>query len=186
LAPLRGGVNLFSRWSRPVPRRPGSSDLLLSRLQLAQRIAWLGIIGLGLYVIVDLFILQRRLPDVTVQPPSADGASGAAAPVQEGRLKPLAAYRDLFVKRNPFNLKAADDLGGTANQWMKEKLLELSGSLSVVGISRGKNPEALIEDTTTQRTHFVKVGDEINGLKVKAIDDRGVVVSFEDEEMVLP
>jgi hypothetical protein len=187
LTPLRGSLNVFSRWSRPqAPRRGPTSDPLLSRLQLAQRIAWLAILGLGLYTIADLFIFQRRLP--TAVQPSAGGPDDSAggATVQEGRLKTLAAYRDLLVSRNPFNLKSADDSGGSANQWVKQKMAEMAGSLSVVGISRGKNPEALIEDTNTHRTYFAKIGDEVNGLKVKAIDDRGVVVSYENEELVLP
>ena len=55
----------------------------------------------------------------------------------------------------------------------------------MVGINRGKVPEALVEDTEAKRTYFVKVGDEINGLKISAIDVNGVKVTYEGEEAVL-
>ena len=67
----------------------------------------------------------------------------------------------------------------------KSKLEELVGGLTVVGINRGRVPEALIEDAKATRTYFVKIGDDLNGLKVKAIDQNGVTVTYEGEETTL-
>ena len=46
-------------------------------------------------------------------------------------------------------------------------------------------PEALIEKSDEKRTYFVKVGDQINGVTVKTIDQRGVTVAYEGEEITL-
>ncbi len=49
-------------------------------------------------------------------------------------------------------------------------------TLKLVGISWGKDPVALIENKTSQETSFLKVGDSINGVKVKAIlSDRAIL-----------
>ncbi len=48
--------------------------------------------------------------------------------------------------------------------------------LKLVGISWGQNPVAMIEDKSSQQTSFLKVGDSINGLIIKAIlKDRAIL-----------
>ena len=65
------------------------------------------------------------------------------------------------------------------------KLADLVSSLTVVGINRGTVPEALIEDTQAKRTHFVKVGDQVNGVTISSISSEGVKVTYEGEEAIL-
>ena len=67
----------------------------------------------------------------------------------------------------------------------KSALETITATLKVVGINRGRVPEALIEDTAAKRTYFVKVGDQVNSLTVKGIDKRGVTVMYQDEETLL-
>jgi hypothetical protein len=66
-----------------------------------------------------------------------------------------------------------------------DRLLGLDQPLRVVGINRGANAEALVEDSAGGRTHFLRVGDTVNGLTVKAIDDQGVLVEYQGEEIRL-
>ncbi len=172
---LRAAV---SGWLRPTT----TADLFLWRLRLAERMFWLVLIGLGAYLIVDLLFGNTRLPAVNTAPVGRVTAP-TTGPSAEDQLKPLSEYRQRLLARNPFMLSAAKPT--TAAPAASSRLAELASALTVVGINRGRVPEALIEDSADQRTHVVKVGDQVNGVTIKAIDQRGVVLSLEDEEIVL-
>ena len=55
--------------------------------------------------------------------------------------------------------------------------------LPAAGTSQG--PTAMLQDTEQLRTHVVKVGDDIKGMHVKAINAEGVVLSDEGKELLL-
>ena len=186
-AGLRGWAE--GLWRRLLPFRPHreTSDVLLWRLRIAERLAWIVLAGLPVYLVVDLWVVQPRLP--TLKPLQAPAATGGAdrtsAAMAEDHLKPLAEYREALVTRNPFGLaiqKISEAVGGAQE---KSRLAQLAGSLTVVGINRGRIPEALIEDTAAKRTVVVKVGDQVNKLTVKSISQDGVVVTYEGEETTI-
>lgn len=162
------------------------TDGFLRRMHVAERFLWVVLAGLGVYLAADLVLIKRRLPAVAMRATPEAGSHSSSQPVMaEDQLKPLAEYREAIMARNPFGsaTKGAGESAG--GQGSKGKLAELTASLSVVGINRGAVPEALIEDAGAQRTHFVKVGDQVNGLTVKSIDQRGVTLTYEDEELTL-
>ena len=64
-----------------------------------------------------------------------------------------------------------------------EKLAEMTKGLVVVGINRGANPDAIIENTQEKRTFFVKVGDKVNELTVKEIKHDTVVITYEGADV---
>ena len=179
---LRQRLDTLWRWGRPLKQWDGS-DPLLRKLRLAQRVFWAVLAGLGLYLVVDLVFVQRRPPTLAFPPGSGntDQSSGAPGTATEDRLKPLEAYRNAILSRNPFGLKSKNGEGPEV-RGAEAKLLEMIKTLVVVGINRGRVPEALIEDTAAQRTYFVKVGDQLNGVTVKAINQQGVILSYEDAE----
>ena len=184
---LRDRTEGLWRWMRPRAGRE-SSDMLLWRLRLMERIFWLVLVGLALYLVVTLWVLQPKLPTMahplSSAPPHAP--TGAAPEAEDGTLKPLAEYRDTLMTRNPFGIaaqKIGSVLGG--GEQVRHKLAELASNLAVVGINRGHVPEVLIEDTIAKRTFVVKVGDQVNQLTVTSIDQNGVTVSYEGEETIL-
>jgi len=184
---IRSRVGLLWRWALPAGASHEHADAFLWRLRIAERVFW-GVIGtLAIYLVVDLAMLKRRPPMISVRPSThavvASSAPEASAPAEE-RLKSLAEYREALATRNPFGLSPIGG-GGAGNAKAKSHLTDLVAPLVVVGINRGRVPEALIEDSQDQHTHFVKVGDEINGLKISAIDERGVTLSYEGEETIL-
>jgi hypothetical protein len=168
-----------------VRQRGDQADPLLARLRLADQLLWIVLAVMGAYVAFDLIIRQPKPPSLVLSQPSgaAPQPDGAAAP-SENRLKPVTEYQETIAARNPFHLSATRD-AGLVKVTARGKLLELTKPLVVVGINRGRIPEALIEDTTDNRTHFVKVGDQINGLTVRVIDARGIMVSYDGEETLL-
>ena len=184
LEPLRDSLDAVRRWVTGPPggHRDGG-DPFLTQLRLAGRIGWAILAGLGLYLIVDVVILQPAPPRLTSTRPAASGES-KVVPVEETGSR-LQAYRQTLVARNPFRLETARVDEAPSSQTAKSKLAELTSSLTVVGINRGAVPEALIEDTQAKRTHFVKVGDQVNGITISAIEQEGVKVTYEGEEAIL-
>ncbi|MDP3766927.1 MAG: hypothetical protein Q8S13_02835 [Dehalococcoidia bacterium] len=168
----------LSRWLTPA-RQP--ADPFLARLQLADRLMWVVLGALGVYVLGDLFFHPAQVPAL----PSAQTVAGDAAPLTQDGLAPVAQYQDAIAGRNPFNLSSKRSTGDLKETSARQKLEALTKSLSVVGINRGRIPEALIEDAEAKRTHFVKVGDTLNGLTVAAIDASGVMVEYDGEETLL-
>ena len=180
---LRDSVEALKRWVRgPQSHREGG-DPFLAQLQLAGRVFWAVLAALGLYLIVDVVILQPAPPRLALAPQPPSGAS-SGTPVEDaaGRSQ---AYRQALISRNPFRLETGRAAEAPSSQTAQARLLELTSSLTVVGINRGAIPEALIEDTQTKRTHFVKVGDQINGITISGIAQEGVKVTYEGEETVL-
>lgn len=160
-------------------------DVFLWNLRLVQRVLWVVLAGLGLYVVLDFFLVKppRRMAQVaSVQMPE----NGASVESTEGTgaLKPLSGYLGAIQERNPFT-GVSDLLVQSPLKTAQRRLEELAQGLTVVGIDRGANPEAIIEDRVQQRTYFVKVGDELNGMHVKDISSQGVVVTYEGQELVL-
>ena len=182
LEQFRSRVDGIWRWA--IPQSSAAGDGILWRLHLAERVSWIVLGGLGLYLGASLLLITRRPPALVIRtaPPSMTEPHGATSAAVEDRMKPVAEYQEVLVTRNPFGLSAHE---AVKDQGVKSRLDQLTGSLSVVGINRGRIPEALIEDATAQRTYVVKVGDQVNGLTVKAIDQQGVVVSYEHQDIRL-
>ncbi len=174
----------FSRL-RPARRE---TDAFLWNLTMAQRLLWAVLLALGAYVAFDLIVVQPKpkLERVvaTGAPEPAGGALETSTSTAAGSLKPLADYLAAVQQANPFG-GAAAIIAAPVEQSAKHRLEELAQGLVVVGIDRGANPEAIIEDTTQSRTYFVKVGDELNGMVVTEISTKGVLVSYEGEELLL-
>ena len=183
LDPLRDSWDSLKRWIQGRTGGPARDrgDAFLSQLQLAARVFWGLLAALGLYLIVDVIILQPASPRL---PAPQQASGGEMRKVEESGSK-LQEYRQALAARNPFRLEAVRVEDAPATETAQAKLQELIAKLSVVGINRGAVPEALIEDSDSKRTHFVKVGDVINGVTISAIDNEGVKVSYEGEETVL-
>ena len=175
------------RLSGPMNRK-APSDVFLWQLQFAGRIFWIVLAGLGIYLIVDAWVLQPAMPTLGIPPSPSTAPSGtpetSASPMDplEERAK---EYRDTLASRNPFRLATTHVINRATGETVKTKLFDLTSSWIIVGINRGKVPEALVEDGEEKRTYFVKVGDQIKGVTVKAIDQAGVTVMYEGEETTL-
>ena len=166
--------------------RHRSGDTVLRQLQLAGRLMWLVLAGLGLYVGVTVVLSQSHPPRMALGAGTPRTGKGAVTPPPspEALMKPMAEYLSAVLQRNPFTGTSGSSSAAPV-QRARERLNELVGSLVVVGIDRGATPEALIEDKSEGRTYFVKVGDVVNGTFVKEITPRGVVVEYEGEEELI-
>lgn len=173
-------------WKRLLPGQR-EIDGFLWNLRVAQRVLWVALAGLGVYVVYDVafgskpHVNPRILVGTTQTPPALPTPSAGST------IAPMANYLLSIKERNPFTGESAnqekklDDVRTT-----KRQLEEMASGLVVVGIDRGPNPIALIENSAQKRTFMVKVGDDVGGMIVKRIGAEGVIVSYEGEEYILP
>lgn len=182
---FRDRLQRLRHWLVPPQSEGRQSDAFLWRLRLAERLCWVVLIALGSYLIIDLFLIQQRPPVAAVLSSGAGQESaGPSTGITTGQLKPLSEYQTALATRNPFGLQRRLEAQGPIEP-SDTGIAGLTSGLVVVGLSRGRVPEALIEDTAAQRTHVVKVGDKVNGLTVKKIDAHGVVVSDGHDDAVI-
>lgn len=165
----------LTRWLTPARQ---AADPFLARLQLADRLMWVVLGALALFLVGQLLVGQPPLPSLMSPEPLGGIAPPAtvAAPA-----RPVDQVQSAISGRNPFNLSATRSPGDLKSTSAQERLMQLVKPLVVVGVNRGATPEALIEDAEAKRTHFVKVGDTLNGLRVTAIDADGVEVEYDGE-----
>jgi hypothetical protein len=176
----------FKQWERP--RRPRASgamegDPIVEKLRLAGKILWVALAVLGAYVVVDLAVLRRTPKEYEIPQKDALGSRESSVQVASP-LKPLGEYLTGILKRDPF-MGMASQTPKAAPVTIKRRLDEMVQGLVVVGIDRGPNPAALIEDQQTGRTTVIRVGDTVRDAKVKKIDGDGVLLTYEGEEHLL-
>jgi len=188
---LSHGLNsLIRRWSFFHAMRPEFNLRLLNRV----------LVGVLILMVVGFaFALNdtRTIPtDLKGQPEFLSTSPGNQG---EGDLKlasigPLPDYLNEVAKRNIFapmpvpalkpqkpELKLTTPVKPPPSNPL-QILQEKVKTLKLVGISWGKDPVAMIEDKTSQQTSFLKVGDSINGVKVKAILSDRAILSHGDAE----
>jgi len=146
------------------------------------------LIGLGAYGVVDFFWIRPTLPprEASVSNlPMGEDLPVAPAEVQ-GPIRSLSDYLAAVAQRNPFTGLAVGSGPVQVSPLSTQRHLEeLTKSLVVVGIDRGPNPAALVEDTQRNQTLILHAGDEIDGMKVKEITPEGVLLSYEGKELLL-
>ncbi len=188
-----GGLgSFFSGWRGWFNRsgRYRREDPVLRNLRLISQGGWLVLALIGGYVIFNLIFVdvESRRPAPPKPVASGTEASGGSAKPLNQLALPLADYVSSVMQHNPFT-GSSENIAKTPDaapvQSAKDRLEAIASKFKVVGIDRGPSPEALIEDTGQNRTHFVKEGDLLNGLRVEEISARGVRVSYEGEEMLL-
>lgn len=92
-------------------------------------------------------------------------------------------YYRQFSKRDIFNAPSiADDANAPATG---VSLKDATKNFRLVGIILDKQPQAVIEDKTTNTTYFLGKGENLNNLKVKEILESKVIVVYGTEEIEL-
>jgi hypothetical protein len=149
------------------------------------------LLGLGGYVGWSIFIDEQSEGALLTRTVTGKAAGPESSPIDLTQLRqPLAAYVASITQRSPFTGTEAEKpaVQAQAAQPLKtarQKLQEMVRNLVIVGIDHGEHPQAIIEDVTQRRTHFLQVGDNINGLAIVEISQQGIVVAYEGEELVL-
>jgi hypothetical protein len=143
------------------------------------------LIGYLAYTLSTSIYNMQELPNLATG--AKEGFKATSFP-EVSALKAISYYTEKVIERNIFKM----GLTGVSTEVMEEDvipvsetIMDLIQSLRLVGISWSDSPDAMIEDTESVRTFFVKRGQMIGKLKVQAIFKDKVVLSYEGAEVEL-
>lgn len=143
------------------------------------RVVLVGILSvMFIYFVFDFASGVFLQKEVMLSAPPFAKASGQA---QIARLSPLGYYldriggKDLFSPQRIKLVKAKGEISSG----------EPYTGLKLVGVDWGGNPVALIEDTKTQKTYFVKKGESVKDLKVMEIFRDRVKLRYDNKVIEL-
>ena len=97
------------------------------------------------------------------------------------KLRPFLHYLALVQRRNIFSpVRLIDNIDESKEK--RKALQDLLKDLVLVGISWGKEPQAMIENKKVNQTYFLKAGEVINNLKIESILKNKVILTYEGEK----
>lgn len=173
--------NLFSFFYR------GSQPSQGFGLRQANQLLFLIIIAGGVFFVADfsrgMKEAQRQFAFSVKQVPFDLKESVLPAPKDAAEYVSIVAQRNIF---RPFEKKAEEAKIAVPleNQRIKDKV----ANLKLVGISWLSSPETatvMIEDKNTTITHFLKTGEDLEGVKIDVIYADRVEMSFQGEKMTM-
>jgi hypothetical protein len=153
------------------------------------------ILFLALYLggnLVFSMVNLKKIPDFSLDNKSSIKFE---APQDTSLLKKVSYYlekarsRDIFKFGKFFEKEMEQEVVVQPPVEIREvepsKQEQLADRLSLVGIDWSDDPIAMVEDTNAKKTHFLRRGDTVDGIKVQSILKDSVVLFFEGEEVEL-
>jgi hypothetical protein len=144
----------------------------------------------GLMVVIGMLIVYlivstsrawtelKKFPDQEIKISAADQSSGAFKEI--ATMKGVAYYIGKLSVRDIFHRQPkADDPGN--EPVFSTKMADMTANLKLVGISMSDDPDAMIEDSSLQKTFFVKAGSMLGDLTVETITKDKVVLKYNKE-----
>ncbi|HPT39611.1 MAG TPA: hypothetical protein PL125_05405 [Candidatus Omnitrophota bacterium] len=169
----------FEKWSQGF-------SLEQLDVKVANRVLGFLVTLLCLYFAGNLFISLVNLSKVPRLESNIPAAKiEASFPEPTGLKKAASYYLDKVRERDIFTMGLKKIAEKKEDNAPSAKSLDLAGSLKLVGISWSTDPDAMIEDTKSLKTYFVKRGDMVGDAKVQAIFKDKVVLNLDNEEFEL-
>ena len=184
---IKAWIGRISFFIDKLRRRQAGNPFQLD-IKLLNKILMVLVAGLTLYFFTSLYVDIASL----IKAPNLKTGIKEMREINAGMpdisvLKNTVSYymekvkqRDIFkIGAPPPSEKKSQPKEATA------KIIEETQRFKLVGISWGKEPDAMVEDTVALRTFFIKRGSMLGRVKVEAIFKDKIVVSFEGEETEL-
>lgn len=137
---------------------------------------------LFVYLTADFTLRRLDLKQFTKKVSTGKGRSFQQDVAAE--VRPFLYYLEMVQRRDifsPVKLMSAEDPQKEAMKILSAMIKDLK----LVGISWGKDPEVIIEDTKANKTYFLKAGDTINKFKIDVILKDKVILEYEGQKMDL-
>jgi len=138
-----------------------------------------------IYFIYNLLFIPRR--DISL---ITGRGEGPAAGVQAG-IEPQES--DFLPQREEYSVYSKEMKGKelfTAPYVIESPVardanIDISKKFSLVGIIAGAEPQAIIEDTETQKTHYLYEGQSFGEATLEEIGDGKVIISHKNRKVIL-
>lgn len=170
-----------------VPPRLGRRGLQTPREAIGRWPQWAAGV-LAVLIAVELAALAYHLvrpASLRALPPESEAQAPREPAPQPLPLPSLAAAsaRPLFVEPTGVD---SDGAGGKAAQAPSGLARQLATRLNLLGIVAGDTPQAIIEDTQTQKTYFLTTGQTVvEGAVVQEIRETRVILNLAGEPIEL-
>ena len=99
-------------------------------------------------------------------------------------VRPFLYYLEMVQRRDIFSPVKLRSVENPEDE-TKKALVTLVKDLRLVGISWGKDPQVIIEDTKDNKTYFLKAGDPISKFKIDTILKDKVILDADGQKMEL-
>ncbi|MFC1631750.1 hypothetical protein ACFL1I_08650 [Candidatus Omnitrophota bacterium] len=189
LSGLRGRFSFFKA-------RTASSAVVQKwppQIETVNKLLLLVAISLSGYTIFSFSMAAgklKNLPDLTLKPQAAGKEFVISTPTL---LKKLPYYLEQTRERDMFNpapdqpTMIVEGQGADQRKVISAKLAEAQQNLQLagIGVSATGEPDAMIKDVKMNKVYFLKRGELVGDLKVEAIFQDKVLLSYEDEELIL-
>lgn len=157
-------------------------------IKSANRILVFSIIALIGYLVFTLYVSMDNLNTLPNLISGTKDTFKSAGFPEVSPLKAVSYYTEKVIERNIFKMGLSDvrvEEEEVILEPAAETIVELIKNLRLVGISWSDDPDVMIEDVEAVRTFFVKRGQMIGKLKVQAIFQDKVILSYEGAEVEL-
>jgi len=151
-------------------------------LKLWNKALALAAVILFLYLSADFMLRRLDLKQFTKKAAAQKARSFEQNVTPE--VRPFLYYLEMVQRRDifaPIKLKSAEN----PEDETKKALATMIKDLKLVGISWGKDPEVIIEDTKANKTYFLRAGDSISSFKINVILKDKVILESEGQKMEL-
>lgn len=105
----------------------------------------------------------------------------ASAGQDEPKQKDYSLYSSQIQGKQLFGPSSADQTSGRE----KYQQVDMSKKFNLVGIIAGEKPQAIIEDSQTQKTYYLYTGQSFNDVTVEEISNGRVVLDCQGEKIIL-
>ncbi|MEI8350498.1 MAG: hypothetical protein WCI77_10155 [Candidatus Omnitrophota bacterium] len=156
-----------------APKHPFDATKVLSFFSF-NKLIWLFFAAACAYLAISF--LHPLISSDKIELPVITKEAISEKNMSEGKeaVRPLEYYSKVISGRQIFNVPAA-----------KEEIAEVASSanmdfiknISLVGIIAGDNPQAIVEDKNTQKTHYVSKGQFVGACKIEEIQEGKIIVS---------
>lgn len=191
--PRMGGPKQHGLAQKAVKKRLRKRKV--SRVRSINKVLLCLLLAILAYIFFEVVIAKSYLAKVEVpkieeillkSQAQPEGVFVEEPPKQEPlvKLKPLSYYTEQIGKRDlfkPLVVKGPPE----KKQEPEATLEELAKDLVLKGIIAGPQPQAIIEEKKTQRTHFLNKGEKIGQIVIEDIEEGKVKLKFQDQEMNL-
>lgn len=180
-----GRISFFKDWFRKQSQGQEAHGF---DTKIISKVLGICILVLVFYFINNLYVsfINLKIPRnlaLEVKKEDLDASGPTDAFVSK---KAVSYFLEKTRQRDIFKMgKSKNGDNGVVFRGPSPRIIEATQHLKLVGISWSDDPDAMIEDTKSLRTFFVKRGGAVGGIKVQAIFKDKLILSYGNEEIEL-
>ncbi len=141
-------------------------------------------LGLLTYMIVRFLAPRDSGGDHVIVKDEADRKNTDVAVEPMADLKDFSSYGPVLDRRDIFNVHFEKQPVGT-NAAIPDNTYDPRRTLRLVGIILDEQEQVIVEDTELKQTFFLHIGEKVNDITVKGIQENKVIFNYQGQDFEL-